>query len=191
MNGLQSVQSRSLKAKRLASWWGCFLCCVLAGCSADLEDYQSRAPKFDLFGYFAGKTYAWGMVQDFSGKQTRRFSVVLEGNVKGNVLTLNEQFVYTDGEQDTRVWTITRQPDGSYQGQAADIIGTATGREVGNALHWQYDFLLKYGQGKEITVTFDDWLYRQDESHLFNMTSIRKFGLEVGRVTLFFEKDTK
>ncbi len=40
-----------------------------------------------------------------------------------------------------------------------------------------------------MTVSFDDWLFRQDEKRLFNVTTIRKFGLEVGKVTLFFEKD--
>ncbi|GAM61638.1 putative lipoprotein precursor [Vibrio ishigakensis] len=39
-----------------------------------------------------------------------------------------------------------------------------------------------------MTVFFDDWLYRQDDKHVFNLTSIRKFGLEFGRLTLFFQK---
>ncbi|HGP6196013.1 TPA: DUF3833 family protein, partial [Vibrio cholerae O1] len=29
---------------------------------------------------------------------------------------------------------------------------------------------------------------RQDDKRVFNLTKIRKFGLEVGRITLFFEK---
>ncbi|WP_155412871.1 DUF3833 family protein, partial [Yersinia frederiksenii] len=39
-----------------------------------------------------------------------------------------------------------------------------------------------------IKLHFDDWLYRQDDTHLFNQTSLRKFGVEVAKVTLFFEK---
>ncbi|HCZ9574153.1 TPA: DUF3833 family protein, partial [Vibrio cholerae] len=51
----------------------------------------------------------------------------------------------------------------------------------------QYDFVLKLDSG-DVQVHFDDWLYRQDDKRVFNLTKIRKFGLEVGRITLFFEK---
>ncbi|MFH4618765.1 DUF3833 domain-containing protein [Vibrio furnissii] len=161
---------------------------LLAGCSAELKEYQATQPAFDLFGYFHGETRAWGMVQDYSNKQTRRFQVVIQGQVADDTLTLVEDFVFDDGEQNQRVWTITRTADGHYQGTADDVIGIATGQEIGNALQWQYDFLLKTDDS-EVTVSFDDWLFRQDDKRLFNVTTIRKFGLEVGKVTLFFEKD--
>jgi len=159
----------------------------LAGCSADISDYQNNKPTFDLFGYFSGETRAWGMLQDFQNKQTRRFNVVIQGDVVGNTLTLNEKFVFNDGEHQTRIWHIIRNPDGSYQGTAGDIIGVAHGRTAGNAFNWRYDMELKTGSSK-IKLHFDDWLYRQDDTHLFNETSLRKFGLEVAKVTLFFEK---
>ncbi|ELO1777271.1 DUF3833 domain-containing protein [Vibrio fluvialis] len=168
--------------------WSLALLMLLVGCSAELKDYQASQPAFDLFGYFLGETRAWGMVQDYSDKQTRRFQVVIQGNVSGDTLTLIEDFVFDDGEESQRVWTITRTGDGHYQGTADDVIGVATGQEIGNALQWQYDFLLKTDDN-EVTVSFDDWLFRQDEKRLFNVTTIRKFGLEVGKVTLFFEKD--
>jgi len=160
---------------------------MLSACSAELSDYQQSGPEFDLFGYFEGDIHAWGMVQDYTDKQTRRFDVMIKGSVEGNTLTLVEDFVFDDGEQSQRIWVINRNSDGQYTGQADDIIGQAIGREVGNALQWQYDFLLKMDDG-DIEVTFDDWLYRQDETRVFNITKIRKFGIEVGRITLFFEK---
>ncbi|SHH75940.1 hypothetical protein VA7868_00429 [Vibrio aerogenes CECT 7868] len=176
---------------KVIRWTGMvFLASVLSGCSAELDEYQSQSPAFDLFGYFEGETRAWGMVQDYTNKQTRRFYVSLTGTVKGDTLVLDEQFVYDDGEKDTRVWTIERLPDGRYRGKADYIIGVALGQEKGNALRWQYDFLLKYGEGSEMTVSFDDWLYRQDAHHVFNLTSIRKLGIEVATVTLFFRKET-
>ncbi|MEZ9667836.1 DUF3833 domain-containing protein [Vibrio breoganii] len=160
----------------------------IMGCSADLSDYQQDGPKFDLFGYFEGSVTVWGMVQDRSGKQTRRFEVDLNGSVEGNVLTLNEDFVFDDGEESTRIWVITRLEDGTYEGRADDIIGVASGEEVGNALRWTYDFELPRGDST-VVVGFDDWLYRQDEKHLFNLTSIRKFGIEFGTLTLFFQRN--
>lgn len=89
---------------------------LLAGCGATLEDYQQAQPKIDIFNWFNGESRAWGMVQDYSGKQIRRFEVVIRGQVVGETLTLNEQFVYDDGEKQTRVWHIHRLADGSYTG---------------------------------------------------------------------------
>ncbi|MGJ7093061.1 DUF3833 domain-containing protein [Vibrio hannami] len=160
---------------------------TLFGCSADLNEYSGQHPKFNLFEYFEGETHAWGMVQDYTDKQTRRFSVILRGKIEGDVLTLDEDFIFADGEKSKRIWVITRQPDGTYSGKADDIIGAAKGREVGNALQWQYDFELEL-DGSSVTVAFDDWLYRQDEKRVFNLTKIKKFGIEVGTITLFFEK---
>ncbi len=160
---------------------------ILSACSAELSDYKQSAPKFNLFEYFQGSTRAWGMVQDYSDMQTRRFEVSIEGVVDKDTLTLVEDFVFDDGEISQRVWTITKVGDNQYTGRADDVIGEAMGQETGNALQWQYDFLLKTDDG-EIEVTFDDWLYRQDESRVFNITKIKKFGIEVGRVTLFFER---
>ncbi|WP_391089714.1 DUF3833 family protein [Vibrio sp. NH-UV-68] len=159
----------------------------LLGCSADIDDYHQTQPRFDLFEYFQGTSTAWGMVQDYTHQQTRRFEVDIVGTVEGNTLTLVEDFIFDDGEKSQRIWTIERLGDGQYQGQADDIIGVAKGREVGNALQWQYDFELKM-EDSSVVVTFDDWLYRQDEQHIFNLTKIKKFGLEVGRITLFFQK---
>lgn len=160
---------------------------LLSSCTTELSEYRAASPKFDLFEYFNGNIQAWGMVQDYSDKQTRRFDVTIHGSVDGNTLTLHEDFVYHDGETDTRVWTIKRNPDGGYIGTADDIIGSAVGEESGNALRWRYDFLLKTDE-HELEVHFDDWMYRQDARHVFNISKISKWGVTVGQVTLFFTK---
>lgn len=160
---------------------------LLSACSADIDNYQSSTPTFDLFGYFEGETKAWGMVQDYTEQQTRRFEVDIVGTVEGNTLTLVEDFVFDDGEVDQRIWVITKLEDGRYEGKAEDIIGVATGAEQGNVLQWRYDFELQMDDST-VTVAFDDWLYRQDEKHVFNLTKIKKFGIEVGTITLFFQK---
>ena len=160
---------------------------LLSACSAEINDYRETTPTFNLFEYFEGKTRAYGMVQDYTDQQTRRFEVSILGTVDGDTLTLHEDFIYDDGETDSRVWTITRSGSDQYIGYADDIIGKASGKEQGNALQWQYDFELKLDDST-VVVAFDDWLYRQDSKRVFNLTSIKKWGVEVGRVTLFFEK---
>ncbi|MXG37055.1 DUF3833 family protein, partial [Escherichia coli] len=81
---------------------------LLAGCSTEVTEYRQQQPQLDIFHYFQGKTEAWGMVQDRSGKQIRRFHVEIAGDVIGDTLTLNEHFVYDDGEKQQRVWHIRR-----------------------------------------------------------------------------------
>ncbi|GAA5645170.1 DUF3833 domain-containing protein [Vibrio proteolyticus] len=160
---------------------------LMAGCSTDVGEYQQATPRFDLFEFFQGDLTAWGMIQDYSDKQTRRFEVQIQGQVDGDTLTLVEDFVFDDGETDQRVWVIKSVGDKRYQGQADDIVGVASGEEMGNVLQWKYDFELPRGDST-VTVTFDDWLYRQDDKRAFNVTKIRKLGFEVGRLTIFFEK---
>ncbi len=115
----------------------------MLSCKSGLDDYKDTQPSFDLFSYFNGNTEAWGMVQDYSNKQTRRFFVTIKGTVAGNQLTLEEHFVYNDGEKQQRIWKIEKLPDGSYQGTAGDIDGIAVGNAVGNAFNWRYSMDIK------------------------------------------------
>ncbi|MGC6386257.1 DUF3833 domain-containing protein [Ewingella sp. S1.OA.A_B6] len=160
---------------------------LLSSCSADIKDYAKTQPTLDIFSYFKGDSVAYGMVQDYTNKQTRRFSVKIRGDVVGDTLTLHEDFIYNDGEKQTRIWHIRKLADGTYTGTAGDIIGTATGKSAGNAFNWNYVMDVKSGDST-YRLTFDDWIYQQDEQHLFNATSLKKFGVEVAKVTLFFEK---
>ncbi|NTX68533.1 DUF3833 domain-containing protein [Lelliottia amnigena] len=166
---------------------GAALLMLLAGCSAEIGDYRNQQPSLDIFRYFQGKTEAWGMVQDRSGKQLRRFHVEISGDVIGDTLTLNEHFVYDDGEKQQRVWHIRRVSADLYEGTAGDIEGVATGQAAGNAFNWRYSMNVK-ADGKTWLLHFDDWMYLQDGTHLFNKTEMKKFGVTVGTVTLFFTR---
>lgn len=157
----------------------------LAGCSAEIADYRQQQPTLDIFQYFQGETQAWGMVQDRSGKQLRRFHVDINGDVVGDTLTLNERFVYDDGEKQQRVWHIRKVSADRYEGTAGDIEGVAKGQAAGNAFNWHYSMNVK-ASGRTWLLNFDDWMYLQDANHLFNKTEMKKFGVTVGTVTLFF-----
>ena len=130
-----------------------------------------------------------GMVQDRSGKQLRRFHVAIDGDVVGDTLTLHERFVYDDGEKQQRVWRIRRTGDNRYQGTAGDIEGVASGQAAGNAFHWRYSMNVE-ASGSRWLLHFDDWMFLQDGSHLFNKTEMKKFGITVATVTLFFTRTT-
>lgn len=160
---------------------------LLTGCSTEVADYKQQQPALDIFHYFQGKTEAWGMVQDRSGKQIRRFHVTIDGDVLGDTLTLNERFIYDDGEKQQRVWHIRRVGPDRYEGTAGDIEGIAMGQAAGNAFHWRYSMNVN-AKGSTWLLSFDDWMYLQDGTHLFNKTEMKKFGITVGTVTLFFTR---
>lgn len=161
---------------------------LLTGCGhVGIDDYRSTEPSFDLQTYFTGQTRAWGLVQNYSGQVVRRFTVDLCGYQQGDELVLDEDFVYDDGETQFRQWRIAGNGSGQWTGRADDIIGEATGTEAGFALQWAYQMDLEV-DGSVYRVSFDDWMYRLDEAHVFNRADIRKWGITVAEVTLFFDK---
>lgn len=160
----------------------------LGGCaSVDIQAYVNKEPKFDLFQFFAGQTYAWGQFQDRSGEVIRRFTVTIEGQVTDNQLRLDERFVYDDGEQEQRIWTIVKNAQGQYIGTAGDVIGEAKGVSAGNAFNWRYVLDLPYKKST-IHVNFDDWMFMHTPNTMMNKAEVTKFGFKVGEVTLFFSK---
>lgn len=160
----------------------------MAGCNAmKIDDFADREPRLVLEDYFAGKTRAWGIFEDRFGNLRREFVVDIIGNWDGRRLVLDEAFQYADGETDRRVWTITRQSDGTYQGRAGDVIGTATGIAAGNALNWRYEMDLKIGE-RSLRVSFDDWMFLQPNQVLLNRARVDKWGVRIGEVTLMFVK---
>ncbi len=157
---------------------------LLAGCGLSPERYQQQQPPLQLEQYLNGPLIAVGTVSDWRGAVSRRLCVELDGQWQDGVGTLDEQFYFDDGERQQRIWTIRASAEG-YSGTAADIKGEALGVVGGFAMNWQYAMDLQVGDD-QYSVTFDDWLYQLDEVHLLNRAAIRKFGLQVGEVTLLF-----
>lgn len=161
---------------------------ALAGCATpEPRDYAAEKPKLDLRTYFDGTIDAWGMVQDRSGKVTRRMTVEIVASWKGDVGTLDERFTNSDGTTERRVWTIRKEGD-RYTGTAHDVVGEARGEASGNALNWKYVLAVKRDNGKTIELDMDDWMWLHDERTLLNRTSFSKFGIGLGEVSFFFRK---
>jgi len=160
---------------------------AVSSCTTKLEDYQSSSPKFDIQQYFSGKSIAWGMVQDYTDKVTRRFCVELDGQWQDDKGLLKEVFYFDDGEVTFRNWQLIKLKQGKYQGRAEDVIGKASGQQMGFAFQWQYDLLVPI-DGEEVQLSLDDWMYQIDEYRVFNRTKMKKFGVTVAEITLFFDK---
>jgi hypothetical protein len=161
---------------------------LLGGCSSISPDaYRAEQPRLDVFAYFDGTVDAWGQFEDRSGRVAKRFVVEIRGRVEGDRLTLDEDFRYSDGTTQKRVWTIERLPGGRYTGTAGDVVGEAAGEAAGNALRWRYVLALEV-DGRTWHVDFDDWMYLQDERMMLNRSVMSKFGIRLGEVIIAFRK---
>ncbi len=161
---------------------------LVTGCSTmKPQDFASSEPRLVVEEFFAGRTRAWGLFEDRFGDVRRQFVVDIDGRWDGRELVLDEHFTYADGERDRRIWRIVKKDEHTYEGRADDVVGTASGVAYGNALNWQYDMDLKVGD-RTWRVRFDDWMFLQADGVLVNRARVSKFGLEIGEVTLFFQK---
>ncbi len=170
----------------VAVWAAAFL---ITGCSGSMkpEDFSNKQPRFVIEEYFTGKTKAWGIFEDRFGNLRREFVVDITGTWDGKQLILDERFVYSDGEKETRVWTIDKADEHTYTGTAGGVVGTAQGKSFGNALNWNYDFDLKVGDGTW-RVHFNDWLFLQPDGVMLNKAEVTKWGIHIGTVTLAFQQ---
>lgn len=161
---------------------------ALAGCaSPQPADYAQEQPVLDLRRYFNGPLSAQGLVTDRSGRVTRRFTAALVGRWNGDEGTLEEDFVFSDGEKQRRVWHLKHEADGRYTGRAGDVVGVAEGVARGNAMNWRYTLALPV-DGRVWEVQLDDWLYLIDERTMLNKAVMSKFGVRVAELTVAFQK---
>jgi Protein of unknown function (DUF3833) len=161
---------------------------TLSGCAAiEPSIYAQEKPTLDLKTYFNGTIDAWGLFQDRSGKVIKRFTVVMRCTWNGNQGVLDEDFTYSDGKKQKRIWRLTETAPGRYIGKADDVIGEAIGIASGNALNWTYVLALPV-DGTVYNVNFDDWMYLVDEKVMINRAVMSKFGFKLGEVLLSFTK---
>lgn len=161
---------------------------ALAGCAGpQINDYAGQKPDLDLRRYFNGVLDAYGVFTDRSGKVVRRFTVLMNCTWNGDQGVLDEDFIYSDGEKQKRIWRLRHLGNGEYVGTADDVKGEARGRTVGNAFRWGYTLMLPV-DGKTWEVQFDDWMYLMDERVMLNKAEMSKFGVRLGEVTLSFVK---
>ena len=152
------------------------------------EDFKDKQPRLIIEDYMSGNVKAWGILQNRSGKVTRQFSADLNGKWDGEQLILDEKFNWTDGEVQTRQWKIKKIDNHNYEGTAGDVVGVAKGYSYGPAFKFEYVLLVPV-KGREIKITFDDWIFMQDEKVAINRAKMTKFGIKVAELTVMFVKD--
>lgn len=151
------------------------------------QDRAGQTPPLVLEEFLDGRTYAIGVFER-GGALDRTLRVEIDGDWDGRTLTLDEHFLYGDGQTDRRVWTMEKTGAG-FVGTAPDVIGQADIAVYGDAAYFDYLVDLVLSDGSDVRVRFSDRIYRLSEEMLLNRATVSKFGLTVGEVTIVFVKD--
>lgn len=166
------------------------LCTLLTGCSSmQIDDFKNTTPEFIPQEYFNGPLRAYGMVKDRNGKILRTFKGDLVGSWdKNGVGTLDEHFVYNDGEKLHRTWTMRPQGDKKFIATAGDIVGEAQMQAQGNTVMIDYTMRIPYKDGT-LDIDVRDWLHLQSDGVILNHSKMKKFGIEVGELVITIIKE--
>ena len=161
----------------------------LAGCSLSpsLRDPKLSEQQLNLEEFFNGNVIAYGQFQDVLGTVSRRFNVNIHGTLNQDQLTLTENFSYSDGTTEQRIWNLTKVGDQKWTGFADGVQGKAEGEESGDTFYWNYTIDLPLPDGK-MRVTFNDYMWLLSPNRMLNKAYMSKWGIPLGEVTIIFEK---
>ncbi len=167
---------------------------ALAACTGkpSFDDPSLSDRKLNMEEFFDGELVAYGQFQDVLGTVRRSFVVDIKGDWDGERLRLVEDFIYEDGSTEQRIWTLTKTGPDSWTGTAPGVIGQAIGQEQDNRFNWKYEIDLPVpsadGSSETLRVTFDDWMWLLSEDRLLNLAYVKRFGFDIGVVTISFER---
>lgn len=142
---------------------------------------------FELTSFLEGRTTAWGVFEDRFGRLRRRFTVEMSGRWQEREFILDERFVYDSGDSETRTWRVVPMANGTFTATCADCVGEANGACSTDSIRMSYRFRLKLN-ARSIIVDFDDRIYRMGSEMAVNRATMRKWGLKLGELSLFFQR---
>jgi len=161
---------------------------LLNACSSiAVTEYSANKPELVVSEFFNGTLTAHGILKDRSGKVTRYFNATIQATWDNGIGTLDEHFVFDDGEKQNRIWKLRPDGQGNYIGTANDVVGESEMRTSGNALFLNYVLTVPYS-GTTLDINIDDRMYLVSEKMLINESKMSKWGFDVGELHLVISK---
>lgn len=159
---------------------------VLAGCARVPVVPLSAEPGLTLEQAFAGRKRGSGRINVPITGYERGFDVLLDGTVRGDTLTVREDFDWSDGERQTLTWRFTRTGQGRWSGTREDVIGTAEVIETGTEIQLRYTADI-VANGETTRLSFSDIIYLLPDGKIVNEAIVRAAGVPVGNVYLLID----
>lgn len=167
-----------------------FIAGLLTGCSSmRIEDFSDVEPELVLEEFFNGRLTAYGLIKNRGGSITSSFRADFVGSWdEDGIGTLDEVFVYDNGDVQERVWTFKPAGENRYIGTAGDIVGEADMVVKGNTLRMDYVIRVPLGN-RTIDLSVQDWLHLQPDGVIINHSYMRKFGVRVAELVVTIIQD--
>lgn len=154
---------------------------ALAGCARVPASPDGPLAPITLDQAFSGRANGAGVFRvDLTGAE-RRFTARLDSRLVGDRLTVVEDFVYDDGEENRLTWVFDRAGPGRWTGRREDTVGMAEVIETGSEIRLSYlaDF---QSEGDVTRLGFEDVIYFGADGRVINDAIVTRFGLPVGQV---------
>jgi hypothetical protein len=148
-----------------------------------VTEYADNTPELNPERFFVGKLSAHGIVKDYTNTVTRRFNADIDACWQDGVGTLDESFVFDDGEKQKRFWTLEPLGNKRFKATAGDVVGEGAAEWSGNSLFLDYVLRVALEDG-DIDLRIDDRMYLVNDTVLINESTMKKFGLPVGKIVL-------
>lgn len=166
---------------------------LITGCSSMRpEDFAAQTPILKPEVYFLGQTKGYGVFYDRFRNLKTRFTVDLTGTWDGEkILELKEKLKYQDGTTVDRTYRMTKLSETLYELTNPDLVGPGKIEVHGNCMRWSYRLKQDLGGGSIWTLTFDDWMFLQDDGVVLNRAFASKFGIGLGEVFMTVRKQAQ
>lgn len=153
----------------------------LAACARMPDSPEDPLAPITLDTAFSGRAIGAGVFRvDLTGSE-RRFTARLNSRLRGDRLTIVEDFVYDDGEKNRLTWVFDRAGPGRWTGQREDTVGEAEAIETGSEIRLSYVADFRSG-GEVIRLGFEDVIYFSSNGRVINDAIVTRLGIPVGRV---------
>lgn len=157
----------------------------LAACAAAPTPPVTQGPPITLVSAFRGRTTGRGHFRVWLTGDERRFTARLNGSVTGaegaRTLTVVEDFLYDDGEQNRLTWVFRETGPGRWTGKREDTVGEATVIEADGRITLTYtaDFRSPSGVNR---LGFQDLIYAATDGTVINDAVVSRAGIPVASV---------
>ena len=130
---------------------------ALGGCARVPQAPETAAQPITLESAFVGRSLGAGLFKVALTGSERRFDARLNGRLQGDRLTVVEDFIYDDGEENRLTWVFDRAGPGRWTGRREDTVGVAQVVETGTDIRLSYT--ADFAAGGEVTrLGFEDVL---------------------------------
>ncbi len=150
---------------------------------------ENAGQRLVLEDYFRGTTTARGVFESKIAGVRREFTVKLTGTWDPRTFTLRlrEDFVYDDGEKDTKIWFFQKVAEDRYIGQRSDVLTPVNIGYQGDSIVFTYPVEVPLKDGS-VALRFYDTLTQTGPRTVRNTATVMKYGITVGTVDLTFTK---